>query len=439
MKRRPFDVRPIASGAILFALVGPAMGGDIPFAKRTVSLGLWSRPNYVSNVDLDADGDIDLISSRYNTDTISWWESDGGIQPLFTEHVISNTAEGPGGQAVADLDGDGDLDLAITASKADAVYWYESDGGVVPQFTRHTLSTGIDGPGSVFAADLDGDNDLDLVAAFRWAGVVTWYENDGASPPSFTERTVSTLTPDIKTVFVADLDADGDADILAAYDRDIAWFENDGAALPGFTLIPIGTLAYPECACAVDIDLDGDLDAVAAPYYGYMLWYENDGATDPSYSSHILGSGLRNGSWVTPADIDGDNDIDIAFATSSSQFNQIGWLENVGGVPPVFESRIITTNVAIPNYVGVADIDADGDLDITATGRDDGSIVWFEHGRCQADIDRDGAADVSDFSSFSSSFGSSVSPDHDGDMDGDGDIDVFDFAIFALNFGCQWP
>ncbi len=61
----------------------------------------------------------------------------------------------------ADVDGDGDLDVLCASRNDDKIAWYENDGS--QNFTTHTISTTAIGAVSVFAADVDGDGDLDVL------------------------------------------------------------------------------------------------------------------------------------------------------------------------------------------------------------------------------------------------------------------------------------
>ena len=62
----------------------------------------------------------------------------------------------------------------------------------VPFGPQQVISTAADGAHSVFAADVDGDGDTDVLSASALDDKIAWYENDGDSPPSFTERIIST-------------------------------------------------------------------------------------------------------------------------------------------------------------------------------------------------------------------------------------------------------
>ena len=101
--------------------------------------------------------------------------------------------------------------------------------GGTPHFTPHTISTAAKGAWSVYAADVDGDGDTDVLSASSGDNKIAWYENMGAG--RFTPHTISTAAKGARSVYAADLDGDGDTDVLSASSGDskIAWYENTGA------------------------------------------------------------------------------------------------------------------------------------------------------------------------------------------------------------------
>ena len=85
---------------------------------------------------------------------------------------------------------------------------------------------------------MDNDGDMDIVSASKDDDTIAWYENDGASDPSWSAVDIVTSADGARSVFVADMDNDGDLDIVSASDVDdtIAWYENN-AGIPEFSNI----------------------------------------------------------------------------------------------------------------------------------------------------------------------------------------------------------
>ena len=123
------------------------------------------------------------------------------------------------------------MDVLSSSYYDDKIAWYENDGAADPSFTARTITTSADGAVSVYAADVDNDGDMDVLSASRDDGKIAWYENglSAFGDPTFGSATISTSADGANSVYAADIDNDGDMDILSASVRDdkIAWYEND--------------------------------------------------------------------------------------------------------------------------------------------------------------------------------------------------------------------
>jgi len=342
--------------------------------------GAWG--NYP--IDLDLDGDIDLVTAAYDGDEITWWENDGTQQ--FTEHNLDNFWNGACEVHAGDLDGDGDMDVLGVAYHSDEVAWYENDGEM--NFTKYFLVGNYDGAHFVRMYDVDGDHDMDIVTCALNAGLVTWWENTGY--PNFTRHDIDNTLNGVRQFEVFDLDNDGDADILAGaegvdllvwyendgsqvfqrhiiqsnystfwvgpYDfnndgawdilacaagnDDISWFENDGSM--NFTRHSIdGNVNDPQSVAAADFDQDGDLDIVAASrYLDVISWWENDQNT--YFTQHHLSQYFDYAVTVSVTDLDQDGDTDIVGAAYYT--NNIGWWQNLTILVPGIVSGVVTNN-----------------------------------------------------------------------------------------------
>jgi hypothetical protein len=222
-------------------------------------------------------------------------------QPSFTAADIATSADGAKSVFAADMDNDGDMDIVSASMYDDAIAWYENDGAANPTWTAVDIATSADGAKSVFAADMDNDGDMDIVSASEYDDAIAWYENDGAADPSWTAADIATSADGAYSVFVADMDKDGDMDIVSASrdDNTIAWYENDGAADPSWTASDITTSANLAFSVyAADMDNDGDMDIVSASHIaGGIDWYENDGAADPSWTAANISTAQLRGDY----------------------------------------------------------------------------------------------------------------------------------------------
>ncbi|MCP5009762.1 MAG: hypothetical protein GY942_07285, partial [Aestuariibacter sp.] len=136
-------------------------------------------------------------------------------------------------------------------------------------------SAGVLDAGSVHVADVDDDGDLDVLVAIYGEDKINWYENDGSE--NFTTHTITSSADGASSVTTADVDGDGDLDILSAskLDDKIVWYENDGSE--NFSTNTITTGADGALSViAADMDGDGDLDVISASYNDDTIrWYEN--------------------------------------------------------------------------------------------------------------------------------------------------------------------
>ncbi len=362
---------------------------DPGFFPRTISdsaLGAVS----VHTADFDGDGDLDVVSASENDDQIAWYENQGQHPPQFTTHVIRYTTrpfplEFDYAKAVfgADVDSDGDQDIVFGSENDNQIGWYENDGNPTPTFTPRIVSSGIDHVKMVGAEDLDLDGDIDLLSASTGDNTVAWFENDGNTDPNFVHHIVSANALGARFVHAADLDSDGDLDLLSASRRDnrITRYANNtihrSAIFPeqrGGTLVENADVRMGQ---AGDLDDDGDLDVFSIGPAA-IDWYENSGTTPPAFIGHPGQAAFADGRWVTVADLDSDGDQDFVYAEGNGR---IGWQENNGQTTPAYVDQTVAaeneSGLDDVQMVSVADIDADGDMDVYAAGGD--RVVWYEN------------------------------------------------------------
>src|SRR6185295_8791611 len=106
----------------------------------------------------------------------------GSSPGLFGAQRIISTVNTPNSVFAADVDGDGDMDALSASQNGDRIDWYENNGASPPGWTPRPIATGVDGAQSVSAADVDDDGDMDALSASFNDDKIAWYENNGASP-----------------------------------------------------------------------------------------------------------------------------------------------------------------------------------------------------------------------------------------------------------------
>ena len=339
-------------------------------------------------------------------------------QPSFTEHTIDGSYDGAYSVYATDIDGDGDMDILGASDWDNEITWWENNG--TQSFTKHTIDGAYSWATDVYAADMDGDGDIDVLGAAFLAHDITWWENDGSQ--SFTKHTIDGNFNGARSVYATDMDGDGDIDVLGAayHDDDITWWENDGSQ--NFTKHTIaGNFDGSISVYATDMDGDGDIDVLgAANDANDIAWWENDGAQ--GFTKYTIDGSFNSAISVYATDMDGDGDIDILGAAYTA--NDIVWWEN-NGVDSIGDKKFTNKHTIIGNYTWVTDVyaedmDGDGDIDVLGTSRWDNNITWWENDGSQSftkhtiDGNYNGAKSV-----------------YAEDMDGDGDIDVLGAAYSA--------
>ena len=136
--------------------------------------------DYVERIhaaDMDGDGDVDVLSASWYDDKIIWYENKTGDGTTWTSYTITNHADGAYGVWAADLDNDGDMDVLSASDEDDTFAWYENMDGNGTFGAKLTISSTANGAECINAADIDGDNNMDVVGASNTN--IMWYKNKG--------------------------------------------------------------------------------------------------------------------------------------------------------------------------------------------------------------------------------------------------------------------
>ncbi len=255
----------------------------------------------IDAADFDDDGDMDVVGGANAGDALVVYANDGN-ENFTVFNVLSvgdNRTNGVRVARVADLDQDLDPDIVVAAFAGDTYSWYENDGSGI--FTPHTIDDTVNANGATAlgVADLDGDGDMDVAAGSNNANQFLWYENDGNE--NFSTNIIdntSNYSIGPRGLSLVDLEQDGDMDIItAAVTGDaFAWYENDGSGVFTGDIISIDP-TYANGAFAITAaDLNGDLvdDIVtAANISDAFSWFETVGVIIlDAGASELQGIGL---------------------------------------------------------------------------------------------------------------------------------------------------
>ncbi|WP_179007633.1 T9SS type A sorting domain-containing protein [Winogradskyella forsetii] len=366
--------------------------------------------------DLDGDGDLDLLTSTYSGDRLLWLENLDGTGTDFTQHDISTDIDNPWNVSAADLDGDGDLDVFAAASGGEHVIWYENTDGSGNFVLKQYISAYE--VRAVSAHDIDGDGDLDIVWSSTTDGKMKWSRNTDGIGTFAGTLNVENNVSSIPNFQVVDVDGDGDLDVVSAWNIDggtkgVSWYENEtGSGLFSSRKTIALTTNSISSVHAGDLDGDGDIDVAAAiQSENKVVWYENTDGLGTFSVENVLSDTVESVTKVSIADFDGDGKLDVIAASIND--NEINWFQNIG-------SGNFTSEIFVDTFLGgvrslrPADIDGDGDLDFTTITSNDNNIKWYNN--------IDGLGNFSPYTITKNIDGGKTV--FAGDLDGDGDSDL---------------
>jgi hypothetical protein len=419
---------------------------DSVFAPSGVTVQKFSAPVFG---DLDGDGDFDLVLGNINLE-IDYFENTGtSFEPKFRkDESVFNSIYAGGYQFtnsdypfLVDLDSDGDLDLII-GGYSGLKYYINVGNSNNPEWQFDSLFVNVNEQIGTDAkpafADLDNDGDVDLVVGIGesllggpTAGISMGFRNIGTpqEPLFIRDDALVTGIPDVGLnayPAFADLDNDGDFDLLIGRDGStFYYYENTGSpSLPVWTrnltlFAGVETTNYWKDPTFCDLDGDGDFDLIYGTDDGDLYFYENIGTAiapqfqhNPSYFRIIKTDGFSIPSF---ADYDDDGDLDLL---SGSILGQLYFAKNNGttSLPDFMRatSGFTSLNPGFRSAPVFVDIDGDGDYDIVS-GRSAGTLILY--------VNNNGTFTTNNtmFSNVSVSYGSIPTF---ADIDGDGDLDL---------------
>lgn len=281
--------------------------------------------------DMDGDGDLDVLSASISDKDIAWYENIDGQGTFGEKEIIHDTCNDAFSVHAADIDNDGDMDVLSVSRSNDRIWVYEHIPGA--NYWPRRYFSGVDGPTDIYTADLDNDGDLDILTASAMDDKIAWLENtDGfQASESATQHIITTQANGANQVYTADLDGDGDLDVVSAsfFDDKIAWYENENGQGSFGTQKIISTNAdWARSVFAADMDNDGDIDILSASRDDDKIaWYENldgQGVFGPQQVISTTGNGAR---YVHADDLDNDGDIDVIAAWGTN--DTITWNKNL--------------------------------------------------------------------------------------------------------------
>ncbi len=423
---------------------------DSVFSPSGVTVSTFSCPEFA---DLNNDGQLDLLLGNTTGEMKIFTNKNFGYPPQYFNDTALTSSIYAGGQqgtnsdypVSIDLDGDTDLDLII--SGYNGLLYYENVGdvnsaiwGKVDTLLFYDVNQLIGTDAKPAFADLDGDNDYDLIIGTGESlfggpepGILMGFRNNGsASNPSFEEdNSLVAGLPDVgRNAYptFGDLDADGDFEILIGRDlQNFVYYRNDGdSTSPSWTInnglfAGLGGSTYWNNPTLADLDNDEDLDMVFGNTDGRLFYYENTGTKfSPSYQYNANYFSVvkieGNAATVSLADFDGDGDYDLV---SGNWLGKLQYFQNTGSeyqaefvkTSTPFTGITLASSYSMPRFL---DIDEDNDLDIIS-GALNGKIFPYINNGSSFNLSSSLFSNIDLFGRSAPAFA---------DIDADGDVDM---------------
>ncbi len=434
--------------------------GDGTFSSSSFGSG---NTESVAIGDIDGDGDLDAVLANFQEQQEVWINNGDGT---FTSYAFGGTGSESEGVNMGDLDGDGDLDVLISNRSDQPIdIWFNASLPRVTSLTPSTNAiTAVRSDDIVIDWSEEMDGSLISTSATPDQSNITLYGSNSCYLTRSAQTTLENGDTQLRINPARAFFAGEEISLLikeaksthSVVQTDISQIQFRAAALGGTGTFATGTFDIGprgRAAVAADLDKDGDMDLLIANSNNasYRVMRNQGGGT---FTSFGFGS-----SWtfdVDGGDLDGDGDMDVVAANAVSQQTDI-LLNNGNGT-------FATSHVGLANIsrgVRVADLDNDGDMDFIISNADAGPEIFLNNGDATfttstitaadhekldiGDLNGDGYIDAiisglntaqmilinnGDGSFATSTFGSGTSRAVAiGDLDGDGDLD----AIIANN------
>jgi hypothetical protein len=301
---------------------------------QEIGLGGLSLTLSVHLADLDMDNDMDVIATSFDNNLVSWYRNSDGLGNFSSANLItSNDVMGIIDVIAADFDGDLDSDLVVLSDDSnDLVIWYENLNGNGDFGPKQIITATATNGRAIYVADIDGDNDMDVITSAPGSITMVWFENLDGNGTFSLEKVIASGTASVEEIYAKDLDGDDDLDIIAAspFEDKVSWHENlDGLGNFGTQRIITTDAGFPRSVYSVDLDNDGDNDVLSAGSDftdGKIAWYENLDGLGNFGALQMIQSDSDASRSVYAADLDNDGDQDVLAGLRVD--DKVTWYEN---------------------------------------------------------------------------------------------------------------
>lgn len=297
----------------------------------------WLERHVVA--DIDGDGKPEIVSVDNINGCLVCFEYDGDPreESSWGNYYISEGGlPGAYDVAVADLDGDGEIEIAASGWRIGNQFCcFKRRGGI---WERQFVDENVPEARAVCIADLDGNDKLDLLGTVCAGNQVVWYENCGSSNGLKWKKHIIDETTRPYHGHPADMDGDGDADVVMALrgeqdsdlDGSIVWYENEESAGARWRKHRIGAFPGAFEAVAGDLDGDGEQEVVASSIgTGQLALFKHEGDPRGPWQMQVLKEDWTGIARPILADLDGDGRLDLAVCSARTG-DGVRWWKNEG-------------------------------------------------------------------------------------------------------------
>ena len=335
--------------------------------------------------DLDGDGTLEVvIADLYN---VYAFHQDGTTVAGWPQSTGSDRSYGT--VALADLDGDGKLE--VIAASATQVFAWRADGTLVAGWP---VTPGVEMHGSPAVGDLDGDGRPEIVMGTQDGRVFVWH-HDGTVAAGWPQA-VAAATEISSALALGDLDGDGRLEVIAATADTVTWanaqaiaWHADGTVVAGWPQNLAAISTDPASVALADFDGDGVPEVVVMTDMEDIQVFRADGTAVAGWPPAVL---HFNGweyfiSSPSIADVDGDGSVDVVAEANYTLFDYVNSFKvyafhQDGTTIPGWPKAISSYSNSSPT---IGDVDGDGHTDVIVGSN--GIFVWSLPGT----FDRTGA------------------------------------------------
>jgi hypothetical protein len=384
-----------ARGSARFIRPSPLNGSRktteiIQFREHLIHQG-FAYAYAVSAVDITGSGSLDLVTVDTNVG-LYLFENDGNGN--FTHHVIRRrVGEWLERHAIADINGDGKPEIVSVDNTNGCLLYFAYDGDPrdSASWTHNYITEGeLPGAYDLTVADLNGDGDLDVAASsWRIGNHFAWFENrDGAWVKHMIEDNIG----ETRAIHAVDFDGDGLPDLLgtAFTGNQVMWYRNPGdpANQPWHKYV-IDDSAGPMHGHPVDMNGDGNIDVVMAlrgsddpenQVLNQIVWYENNGSPETvPWKKHVIADGFPMAFEAVAADIDGDGEIEVV-ATAWGEDGRVTLFKHRGDPKGPWDMQVLKEGWSNVTQAILVDLNSNGRLDIVACAeRGSNELRWWRN------------------------------------------------------------